>query len=97
MRWIASLVADAYRIFCRGGIFIYPADLRQGYENGRLRLVYEAIPIAFLIENANGKATDGNNSILDIKPNFLHQRTPFIFGSKNEVDYLTFKNMNINN
>ena len=97
MRWIASLVADAYRIFCRGGIFNYTADLRQGYENGRLRLVYEAIPIAFLIENANGKATDGNNSILDIKPNFLHQRTPFIFGSKNEVDYLTSKYMNINN
>ena len=97
MRWVASLVADAYRIFCRGGIFLYPSDFRQGYEKGRLRLVYEAIPIAFLIENANGKATDGYNSILDIKPNFLHQRTPFIFGSKNEVDYLTSKYMNINN
>jgi fructose-1,6-bisphosphatase I len=86
MRWIGSLVADAWRIFRRGGIFLYPADLRSGYEAGRLRLVYEANPVALLVEAAGGKAVDGNGPILDLLPETLHARVPFIFGSANEVD-----------
>jgi len=86
MRWIGSLVADAWRIFRRGGIFLYPADSRPGYGTGRLRLVYEANPIALLVEAAGGKAVDGNGPILDLLPPTLHARVPFIFGSSNEVD-----------
>ena len=86
MRWIGSLVADAWRIFRRGGIFLYPADSRSGYEDGRLRLVYEANPVALLVEAAGGKAVDGKNPILDLLPESLHARVPFIFGSTNEVD-----------
>ena len=86
MRWIGSLVADAWRIFRRGGIFLYPADSRSGYGTGRLRLVYEANPIALLVEAAGGKAVDGNGPILDLMPPALHARVPFIFGSSNEVD-----------
>ncbi len=86
MRWVASLVAEAYRILVRGGIFLYPEDDRPGYQNGRLRLVYEANPIALLIEQASGKATDGTRNILDIEPNSLHQRIPLIFGSARAVD-----------
>ncbi|RFC65690.1 MULTISPECIES: class 1 fructose-bisphosphatase [Mesorhizobium] len=86
MRWIASLVADAYRILIRGGVFCYPADQRKGYGQGRLRLVYEASPIAFLIEQAGGKATDCIDPILDLVPESLHQRVPFCFGSRKEVE-----------
>ncbi len=86
MRWIGSLVADAWRIFRRGGIFLYPADSRSGYGTGRLRLVYEANPIALLVEAAGGKATDGDGPILDLLPPTIHARVPFIFGSSNEVD-----------
>ena len=86
MRWIGSLVADAWRIFRRGGIFLYPSDRRLGYGAGRLRLVYEANPVAFLVEAAGGKAVDGKRPILDIIPETLHARVPFIFGSANEVD-----------
>ena len=85
MRWIGSLVADAWRIFTRGGIFLYPEDFRKGYENGRLRLVYEANAIAFLVEQACGEASNGFERILNMKPKSLHQRTSLIFGSKNEV------------
>lgn len=85
MRWIASLVADTYRILIRGGVFYYPSDKRKGYQNGRLRLVYEANPIAFLIEQAGGAATDCFDRILDIKPKELHQRVPLAFGSINEI------------
>ncbi|MGB2294755.1 MAG: class 1 fructose-bisphosphatase [Candidatus Puniceispirillum sp.] len=88
MRWVGSLVADAWRIFRRGGVFLYPADRRDGYAQGRLRLVYEANPVAMLVEQAGGKATDGTDSILDIEPKDLHERVPFIFGSKNEVDVI---------
>lgn len=88
MRWVGSLVADAWRIFRRGGVFLYPADRRDGYTQGRLRLVYEANPVAMLVEQAGGKATDGINSILDIEPKDLHERVPFIFGSMNEVDVI---------
>ena len=85
-RWIASLVVDAYRILMRGGVFLYPGDRRAGYANGRLRLVYEANPIAMLIEQAGGLATDAVNSILDITPTSLHQRIPLVFGSAREVE-----------
>ena len=85
MRWIASLVADASRIFARGGNFLYPGDKRDGYHDGRLRLVYEAVPIAMLVEQAGGSASTGNSRILDLVPDDIHQRIPFIFGSNNEV------------
>lgn len=85
MRWVGSLVADASRIFNRGGIFLYPSDMREKYKNGRLRLTYEANPIAFLVEQANGEATDGHKNILNLEVNDLHQRSPLIFGSKEEV------------
>lgn len=86
MRWIASLVAECHRIFSRGGIFLYPADIRKGYATGRLRLIYECNPIAFLIENAGGAATTGTQRILDIQPLDIHERVPMIFGSKHEVE-----------
>jgi fructose-1,6-bisphosphatase I len=86
MRWVGSLVADGWRIFRRGGIFLYPADARDGYDNGRLRLVYEASPMAFLVAQAGGRASDGQQDILDIVPDALHQRVPLVFGSANEVD-----------
>ena len=86
MRWIASLVAETYRILVRGGIFLYPGDNRKGYANGRLRLVYEANPISFLVEQAGGTATNTAMRILDIVPDSLHQRVPLIFGSTEEVN-----------
>ncbi len=89
MRWIASLVADCYRILMRGGVFLYPGDQRRGYANGRLRLVYEAIPIAYLIEQAGGAATDTIERILDVHPQSLHQRVPLVFGSAREVARIT--------
>ena len=85
MRWNASLVAEAHRILTRGGIFLYPADSRKGYESGRLRLVYECAPIAFLVEAAGGAATNCIDRILDIVPDRLHARVPFVFGSANKV------------
>jgi fructose-1,6-bisphosphatase I len=88
MRWVASLVAEAYRILTRGGVFLYPHDERTRDQGGRLGLIYEANPIAFIIEQAGGAAITGRNRILDIKPAELHQRAPFIFGSKEEVDRL---------
>ena len=84
MRWIGSLVADCYRILARGGVFLYPQDTRKGYERGRLRLVYEANPVAFIIEQSGAFATDGEKRILSLKPKSIHERVPFIFGSKNE-------------
>jgi len=86
MRWIASLVAEAHRIFVRGGVFLYPADQRKGYEAGRLRLLYECAPMAFLAVQAGGGATDGQREILGLTPNALHQRVPFVFGSRTQVD-----------
>jgi fructose-1,6-bisphosphatase I len=85
MRWTASPVAEAFRVLSRGGIFLYPRDARPGYENGRLRLVYEANPIALLIEQAGGAATDGVRRILEIAPSALHQRIPLVFGSADQV------------
>lgn len=85
MRWIASLVAECHRILMRGGIFLYPGDRRTGYREGRLRLLYEANPIAFLVEQAGGGATTGHKRILDVTPKEIHQRVPLIFGSLNET------------
>ncbi len=85
MRWIASLVAETYRILVKGGAFLYPGDRRRGYAKGRLRLVYEAHPIAMLVEQAGGLATDTVNPILDIAATELHQRVPLVFGSAAEV------------
>ncbi len=86
MRWVASLVAETHRIITRGGIFLYPGDDRPGYERGRLRMIYECAPIAFLIEQAGGKATDGHDRILGQQADELHARTPFVFGTAEKVD-----------
>lgn len=86
MRWIASMVADVHRILSRGGIFMYPADARDPVKPGKLRLMYEANPMAFIIEQAGGAATDGQRRILDIQPTGLHQRVAVFLGSKNEVE-----------
>ena len=85
MRWIASLVAEAHRIFTRGGVFLYPADGRAGYQSGRLRLVYECAPMAYLVVQAGGAATDGLRDILGLQATGLHQRVPFVFGSRVKV------------
>jgi fructose-1,6-bisphosphatase I len=89
MRWIASLVADAYRILIRGGIFLYPGDARRGYRHGRLRHIYEANPIALLLEQAGGAATDTVHRILELRPKDLHVRTPIVFGSLNPVNRMS--------
>jgi len=85
MRWVASLVAETHRILMRGGVFLYPSDGRKGYERGRLRHVYECAPIARLIVDAGGGATDGSEAILSRTPASLHERTPFVFGSSDKV------------
>lgn len=89
MRWVASMVADVHRIMTRGGIFMYPMDSKLTGQGGKLRLMYEANPMAMLIEQAGGAATTGRQRILDIVPHKLHQRVPVILGSKNEVDRIT--------
>lgn len=86
MRWIASMVADVHRILSRGGIFLYPRDQRESVRNGKLRLMYEANPMSFIVEQAGGAAVDGTDRILDIQPTELHQRVGVILGSKNEVE-----------
>ena len=86
MRWVGSMVADVYRILIRGGVYLYPEDSRPGYERGRLRLLYEANPVAFLIEQAGGAAIDGFQRILEIEPRSIHGRTPLIFGSTAKVE-----------
>ena len=86
MRWIASLVAEVYRILTRGGVFLYPYDLRNPSKPGRLRLMYEANPMAFIIEQAGGLCSTGRERILDLKPEGIHQRVPLVLGSKNEVE-----------
>jgi fructose-1,6-bisphosphatase I len=87
MRWVASMVADVYRILCRGGVFLYPKDAK--HKEGRLRLMYEANPMAFIVEQAGGAATDGRQRILDLQPTALHQRVGVVLGSKNEVERVT--------
>lgn len=87
-RWIASMVAEANRILTRGGVFLYPQDNKDPSKPGRLRLMYEANPIAMLIEQAGGRCSTGRMPMLDVEPTSLHQRVPLIFGSKNEVERL---------
>ena len=89
MRWIASMVSDVHRILCRGGIFMYPWDKREPNKPGKLRLMYEANPMGWLVEQAGGAATNGHQRILDIQPTQLHERVSVILGSKNEVERVT--------
>ena len=89
MRWIASMVADVHRIMSRGGIFMYPRDAREPDKPGKLRLMYEGNPMAFLVEQAGGAATNGRQRILDLMPGKLHERVSVMLGSKNEVDRVT--------
>ena len=85
MRWVASLVAETHRILTRGGVFLYPRDTKDPAKPGRLRLLYEANPVAFLIEQAGGAASTGRERVLDVVPSGLHQRVPLIFGAEEEV------------
>ena len=89
MRWVASMVADVHRILTRGGVFLYPWDKREPEKAGKLRLMYEANPMSWLIEQAGGAATNGRQRILDIEPTKLHERVSVILGSKNEVERVT--------
>jgi len=86
MRWIASMVAEVHRILVRGGIFMYPMDERMRDKGGKLRLMYEANPMGFIVEQAGGVCSTGRERIMDIQPTGLHQRVPVILGSKNEVE-----------
>src|SRR6187200_1087333 len=84
MRWIASMVAEAHRILMRGGVFMYPRDMRDLTKPGRLRLLYEANPIGFIMEQAGGRVSTGRQPMLGVKPSALHQRIGLVFGSRNE-------------
>ena len=86
MRWIASMVAEAHRILMRGGVFLYPRDSRDPGRDGRLRLLYEANPIGFVMEQAGARASTGRQPVLEVRPESLHQRIGLVFGSKNEVE-----------
>lgn len=86
MRWVASMVAEVYRILTRGGIFMYPKDSKDPGKPGKLRLMYEANPMGFIVEQAGGVCSTGRERIMEIEPEGLHQRVPVILGSKNEVD-----------
>ena len=86
MRWIASFVAEVHRILMRGGLFMYPKDSKDPAKAGRLRLLYEANPMAYLVEQAGGAASAGRARILEVAPEGLHQRVPVILGSKEEVE-----------
>jgi fructose-1,6-bisphosphatase I len=88
MRWVASMVADVHRILIRGGIFLYPWDAREPQRAGKLRLMYEANPMSFLVEEAGGSAINGHQRILTIAPAELHERVSVILGSRNEVEHV---------
>jgi fructose-1,6-bisphosphatase I len=88
MRWIASMVADVHRILCRGGVFMYPWDKRDPSKPGKLRLMYEANPMSFLIEQAGGASVNGKDRIMTLPAEKLHQRVSVVLGSKNEVDLI---------
>jgi len=88
MRWLAAAVGELHRILLQGGAFLYPADQRENYREGRLRLAYEAVPIACLIEAARGRATNGTHRILDLVPETPHQNVPLVFGASDEVDII---------
>ena len=94
MRWVAAMVADAHRILTRGGIFMYPYDLREPDRAGKLRLLYEANPISMLIEQAGGMSTNGTQRILDIHPSGLHERVAVFMGSSEEVQRITDYHLN---
>ena len=89
MRWVASMVADVHRIMTRGGVFMYPRDQREPDKPGKLRLMYEANPMAFLVEQAGGAATNGEQRIMEIQPAKLHERVAVFLGSREEVEIVT--------
>ena len=89
MRWIASMVADVHRVLIRGGTFMYPRDAREPNKPGKLRLLYEANPMSFLVEQAGGCATNGYQRILDLQPQELHERVAVFLGSKHEIELVT--------
>lgn len=89
MRWVASMVAEVHRVLLRGGVFMYPVDAKNADLGGKLRLFYEANPMAMIVEQAGGRATDGETRILDVKPEHPHQRVGTILGSSNEIEYIT--------
>ena len=89
MRWVAAMVADVHRILTRGGIFMYPRDAREPEKPGKLRLMYEANPMSFIIEQAGGVSTNGHERIMDIQPDSLHERVAVFLGSKEEVERIT--------
>ena len=86
MRWVASMVAEVHRILTRGGIFLYPKDTKDPKKEGRLRLMYEANPMSFIVEQAGGVSSTGRARIMDVQPHDLHQRVPVILGSRQEVE-----------
>ena len=86
MRWVAAMVADVHRVLNRGGVFLYPSDRALAKKGGKLRLMYEANPMAFLIEQAGGVASTGRGRLLEVEPTSLHQRVPVILGSRHEVE-----------
>ena len=88
MRWIASMVADVHRVLSRGGIFMYPWDQREPHKPGKLRLMYEANPMSFLVEQAGGASTNGEHFIMDLVPSDLHERVSVMLGSKEEIERL---------
>ncbi|MFM2399172.1 MAG: hypothetical protein RL341_1329, partial [Pseudomonadota bacterium] len=91
MRWAGAMIADVHRVLCQGGVFLYPLDrnLRAKGQEGKLRLMYEANPMSFIIEQAGGAATNGTQRIMDIQPSKLHERVSVILGSKQEVELVT--------
>jgi fructose-1,6-bisphosphatase I len=89
MRWIAAMVADVHRVLTRGGVFMYPADAREPDKPGKLRLMYEANPMSFIVEQAGGMATNGHERIMSVQPKKLHERVAVFLGSKNEVQRVT--------
>ena len=89
MRWVASMVADVHRILCRGGVFLYPSDQREPDKPGKLRLLYEANPMSFLVEQAGGASTNGHARILSLQPTKLHERVAVFLGAKEEIDLVT--------
>ena len=88
MRWIASMVAEAHRILMRGGVFLYPRDSKDSAMPGRLRLLYEANPIGYIMEQAGGRASTGRQPVMSVAPSSLHQRVGLIFGSRNEIELI---------
>jgi fructose-1,6-bisphosphatase I len=89
MRWVASMVADVHRIMIRGGVFMYPRDAREPDKPGKLRLLYEANPMSFLVEQAGGASTNGLTRIMDLQPGKLHERVAVFMGSREEVERVT--------